>query len=149
MSKKNVKLKIKTLAKKGKYDKDDILLHACFHLLVEYVEKENPQQYLDSDTGGFHKNAWKEMLKLYKWWTKERPLRKSPFDNKKILHPSVKLKKVSSKKRLKFIEMLSKSKKYKPYLNAYKEMLMLEEKWQMEDQKKLHRLIEIRPYLTK
>ena len=69
-------LKIHTL-KKGWCDKDEILLHAAFQLLVDFVEQEKPGQIIDWETDELHKKAWKEIMSLYRWWKKERAARKS------------------------------------------------------------------------
>ena len=53
----------------GWRDKDDVLLHACFQLLTDFVEKEMlVQDYPDWDATDQTKNARKEIEALYAWW---------------------------------------------------------------------------------
>lgn len=61
-------LKIESLGE-GWCDKDHVLLHACFQLLVDFVEKEMlPQDYPDWDATPQNKSARKEIEALYAWW---------------------------------------------------------------------------------
>ena len=73
-------LKIHTLKKGEWYDKDIILLHAAFQLLVDFIEQEKPDEICDWQYDEAHRNAWSEITALYKWWTEERPNRKDPLD---------------------------------------------------------------------
>lgn len=61
-------LHIETL--KGDWcDKDIVLLHACFQLLKDCVEKENlVAGHTNWDYDEEHKNAKKEIEQLYNWW---------------------------------------------------------------------------------
>jgi hypothetical protein len=59
-------LKIHTL-EKGWCDKDYVMLQAVFQLLVDFVEKEKPDQIVDWNFDPEHKNAWKEIRSLYRW----------------------------------------------------------------------------------
>ncbi len=53
----------------GWCDKDHVLLHACFQLLVDFVEKEMlPQDYPDWEATPETSNARKEIEALYTWW---------------------------------------------------------------------------------
>jgi len=63
------RLKITTLDK-GWHDKDEVLLHAAFQLLTDFVEGERPEKIVDWDFDGQHKVVWAEINSLYKWWTK-------------------------------------------------------------------------------
>lgn len=137
-------LKIHTLGK-GWCDKDEILLHATFQLLVDFVEQEKPDQIIDWNSDDLHKKAWKEIKSLYKWWKNTRPNRKSPLNDKKIKHPSLKFEKVPGKDLSKMIE--PDKKKYSKYYQALKKTQKLEQKWEEEDQNNLHRLIDIRKFL--
>jgi hypothetical protein len=64
---------IRTLAP-DYHDKDEIFIHACFQLLVDWVEREKGLEWWDPD-GHAHEGAHKEMKVLYDWWTQERPKR--------------------------------------------------------------------------
>src|SRR3989338_10752837 len=85
-------LKIDTL-KKGWHDKDEILLHAAFQLLVDFIEKEHPER-IGWSADKMHRQVWREIKSLYKWWKKTRPARGSPLSNKKMLKATLRLKKI-------------------------------------------------------
>lgn len=79
-------LRIPTL-EEGMYDKDDIMLHACFTLLCKYVEEEcngnipkceeddfKAAQTSDEERRMRHDNECiDELMNLYRWWKKEYP----------------------------------------------------------------------------
>lgn len=53
----------------GWCDKDYVLLHACFQLLKDCVEKENLLGgHTDWDVDERFRNAKKEISELYQWW---------------------------------------------------------------------------------
>lgn len=60
-------LKIQTLDKQW-HDRDEILLHAAFQVLVDFIESEQPDRTIDWNADELHKGAWKEIKSLYKWW---------------------------------------------------------------------------------
>lgn len=62
------------------YDVDTRMLHACFSLLVDFVEKEKPEESIDWQADESHSMAWNEISYLYLWWTSTRNLRKDPLD---------------------------------------------------------------------
>ena len=137
-------LKINTL-EKGWCDKDYVMLHAVFQLLVDFVEQEKPDQIVDWNFDLEHKHVWKEIRSLYNWWTQTRPSRKSPLDEKGLKRPPMKLKKIQGTENCHLVDY-DKS-KYTAYNNALKKHWRLEKKWYEEDQRNLHRLIEIRQFL--
>jgi hypothetical protein len=69
---KHVPLLIRTL-KAGWHDKDKVMLHAAFQLLVDFVEQEQPDKYIDWSHDRTHRQAWKEIRTLYRWWTTTKP----------------------------------------------------------------------------
>ena len=137
-------LKITTLDK-GWYDRDDILLHAAFQVLVDFVEREHPDRTTDWNADAVYKHVWKEIQSLYKWWKETRPSRRSPLDNKKLTVPPLKFKKIPGSDLSQVVE--PDKKKYAEYYRALKRHSQLEQKWYEEDQRNLHRLIEIRSHL--
>jgi len=137
-------LKIQTL-EKGWHDKDEMLLHAAFQLLVDFVEKEDPGRIVNWNSDESHKHAWKEIRELYKWWKEKRPSRKSPLDDKKLKIPPMKFKKIPGSELSQLVE--PDKKKYAKYYQAIKKHARLEVKWEEEDQRNLHRLVEIRGFL--
>jgi hypothetical protein len=61
-------LKIDTLDDSWR-DKDSVMLHACFQLLKDCVEKENLLDgHTDWEADEKHSLAKKEIQKLYNWW---------------------------------------------------------------------------------
>ncbi len=76
-------LKINTL-EKGWQDQDKIMLHAAFQTLVDFVELEKPDEIVDWNADETHRQIWKEICELYKWWKTKRPARKSPLDDKRL-----------------------------------------------------------------
>ena len=137
-------LKIHTL-EKGWCDKNEVLLHAAFQLLTDFIEKEKPDKIVDWNADKLHRQAWKEIKSLYNWWKKERPARKSPLDNKRLKHPPLKIEKIPDSDLYKMVEY--DKKKYANYYRALEEHWKLEQKWEEEDQRNLHRLIDIRKFL--
>lgn len=69
-------LKIDSLEKKGWYDSDSIMLHACFQILQDCVEKENVDTHCNYET---HKDFVDEVRFLYKWWLSRK--NNIEFDN--------------------------------------------------------------------
>jgi len=49
-------------------DKDIVMLHGCFQLLANFVEKEIAKETVDWEYNEPTKNARKEMDELYHWW---------------------------------------------------------------------------------
>lgn len=66
-------LKINSLqpVKKGWVDRDEIMLHACFQILEDFVEKENGLNHCDYEE---HKALIDEIRFLYDWWQKRKEL---------------------------------------------------------------------------
>ena len=137
-------LKIHTL-QKGWSDKDHVMLHAAFQLLVDFMEQEKPDKIVDWNANSEHKHAWKEICALYKWWSQERPARRSPLDERGLKKPPIRWKKVPGSDNRELVDY--DRKKYAAYDSALREHWRLEKKWGEEDQKNLHRLIDIRQFL--
>ena len=137
-------LKIHTL-EKGWCDKYHVMLHAAFQLLVDFVEQEKPDQIVDWNSDAEHKHAWREIRSLCRWWTQTRPARKTPLDNKRLKKPPMRWKKIPGSDSQQFVDY--DKKKFATHDAALKKHWKLERKWHEEDQRNLHRLIEIRPFL--
>lgn len=61
-------LKIATLCE-GWRDADSLLLHACFQILVDFVEAEKAFEcHVEWGDDEKHRLAKKEILELYSWW---------------------------------------------------------------------------------
>ena len=137
-------LKIHTL-EKGWWDKDHLMLHAVFQLLVDFVEQEKPDQSVDWNSDAQHRHAWKEIQSLYRWWTQTRPARKNPLDAKGLKKPPMRWKKLLGTDHCQLVDY--DKKKYTGYHVALKKHWRMEKRQNEEDQKNLHRLIEIRQFL--
>ena len=137
-------LKIHTL-KQGWCDKDHFMLHANFQLLVDFVEQERPEQIVDWNANPAHKHAWKEIRALYRWWTRARSARKGPLHRKGLKKPPLRWKKISGSENRQLVNY--DKNKYAAYDTALKRHWRLEKEWDEEDQRSLHRLVEIRQFL--
>lgn len=137
-------LKIQTLDKQW-HDRDEILLHAAFQVLVDFIESEHPDRTIDWNADELHKRAWKEIKSLYKWWKETRAARRSPLDDRKLAKPALKFKKIPGSELYATVE--PDGKKYAGYYRALKKANRLKEKWFDEDQRNLHGLIEVRQFL--
>ena len=137
-------LKIHTL-QKGWSDKDHVMLHAAFQLLVDFMKKEKPDKIVDWNANSEHRHAWKEICALYNWWSQERPARRSPLDERGLKKPPIRWKKVPGSDNRELVDY--DRKKYAAYDSALREHWRLEKKWGEEDQRNLHRLIDIRQFL--
>lgn len=139
-----IRLEIKTL-KKGWHDTDVVILHAMFQLLVDFIEEELPGETVGWNCDDVHRKTWKDLMYLYKWWKTIRPQRRSPLDDKSIKTPPLIFKKVQGTE---FTQTVPPDrKKYPEYYRMMKKYIRLENKWYEEDQRNLHRLIDLRKYL--
>ncbi|MGB4780936.1 hypothetical protein [Candidatus Methylomirabilis sp.] len=137
-------LVIRTL-KAGWHDKDEVMLHAAFQLLVDFVEQEQPDKHIDWSHDNDHVQAWKELRALCRWWTKTRPSRRNPLDNKKIAKPPLRFENIAGTTLSRLVT--PDKKKYAAYHLALKQHIRLEQKWREEDQRNLHRLVETREFV--
>lgn len=63
-------LKIYSLPKSNIWlDRDEIMLHACFQILQDCVEKEHVDTHCDYEV---HKEFVDEVRFLYNWWLKRK-----------------------------------------------------------------------------
>lgn len=73
-------LKIESLPlAKNWVDRDEIMLHSCFQLLKDCVEKEHVDTHCNYET---HKDFVDEVRLLYKWWEKRSKTGRSGKDDK-------------------------------------------------------------------
>ena len=79
-------IKMKTL-QKGWYDNDEIMLHACFYLLKNFIEKEKPFRCSSWKQNEEHSSARNELIFLYKWWKKRKKIERSHDMLNNKLHP--------------------------------------------------------------
>jgi len=60
---------IKTLPRQWS-DRDTIMLHAMFQILIDYVEKEEPFELINWESDSEHSASAKDIKYLYDWWKK-------------------------------------------------------------------------------
>jgi hypothetical protein len=60
-------LRIKSLDEEW-CDKDRVMLHACFQLLIDCIEEEKLYDFTDFDNNVESKKVKKEIDELYHWW---------------------------------------------------------------------------------
>ena len=145
------RIKIKTL-KPGYHDKDLMMLHACFGLLVDYVEREKPFEWWGWDQSPDEAPPEAVEIKaLYSWWKESYLKRETPLDQ---LPDELRPKAFSTWKKnpdggLSFgpEERTHEELEYPAYTKAFDETCALENKWEKEDDEMLMRLVKIRPYL--
>ncbi len=137
-------LRIETL-EKGWCDKDRVMLHAAFQLLVDFVEKEKPGEIVDWGHDPEHQHAWQEIQALYEWWTRTRPARKDPLEEKGLKRPPIRWKKVPGSDLSQLVDYDRKN--YPEYEDAVAQHQRLENEWHDEDQRNFHRLVEVRGFL--
>ena len=137
-------LKIQTLGT-GWHDRDEILLHGAFQVLVDFVEKEFPEKAIDWNATEDHRHALNEIKSLYRWWKERRPARRSPLDDSRLRRPRLKFRRIPGSEAREVVR--ADRRKYGAYYRALERHGRLEDKWLEEDQRNLHRLIEIRGFL--
>jgi len=138
-------LKIKTLDNEW-HDKDNVILHAVFQLLADFMEKEKPGKHCNWSHDAAHRKAWKELQKLYVWWMVQRPEREEPILAKGLKSPLFILEPVPGEPGFKHCVPPDK-KKHVAWYAAVKMQEKAELRWFKEDQTMLHRLIEVRPFM--
>lgn len=121
------------------------MLHAAFQLLVDFIGHEQPAKDIDWNTTASEKQAWREIKSLYRWWKVRRPSRRHPFDGKKLVIPPFKFKRIPDSDLHQMVE--PDKKKYAAYYRALRQNGRREQKWYEEDQRNLHRLINVRGFL--
>ena len=99
-------------------DRDDVLLHAAFQILTDFVEKERPFEWFDTKHSD-HKKEWQTIRELYAWWTVARPARVDLLDTIKG----------------------------RPTGEQYDQCWKQEDAWRAEDRKMLMRLVNVRGHL--
>ncbi len=85
-------LKITTLpSAKNWIDKDMIMLHGCFQLLVDFIEKEDGLNHSNYET---YKERIDELQYLYNWWKNNQDT--ITIDDKNADEPLMRLVKLRS-----------------------------------------------------
>ena len=126
-------------------DADVEILEQAFRTLGAFVERELKEQVVDWSWRPDLARAWKEMRALHRWWTVERPARKSPLEDKRIKHPPLAFEEIPGSPNMQLVPY--DKKKYAAYHRAMEADRRMEASWEQEDQRNLRRLVEVRPYL--
>ena len=91
-------IKLRYLASKKWHDEDELLIHAMFEVLSQFVEYNRKHQIINWDNDSQHKHAWKEMTEMYDWWIKRQERDKNnPLYNPDVKAPSFKFTKTGEK----------------------------------------------------
>lgn len=132
-------IKISTLSP-DYHDIDYRMLHACFQLLVDYVEREKPFDHIDWNWTEESKFAGKEIKELYDWWKNEYPT----YDQQLIdLFHGIE----SPEVREFFADLDKKTNKYPEYMAALSKYNVMQNVFDEKAQTNLMRLIAIRENL--
>lgn len=105
----------------GYHDKDDMMLHGCFQLLVDWVEREKGIEWWDPD-GLDQKDAVAQLKRLYEWWKTLRPQRYIEPPTSALLTSDGTASEVDN-------------------------TVYIENVWEKEDQEQLERLVRLRTHL--
>ncbi len=79
-------LRVKTL-QKGWHDNNEVMLHACFYLLKNFIEKEKPFKCPSWKQSEDYSSAQNELIFLYGWWKKRKKIERSHDMLNNKLHP--------------------------------------------------------------
>jgi hypothetical protein len=112
------------------------MLQACFLLLKEYVELEQPFKYINWDENEYHRKAGEEIKDLYDWWTVRRPAAKAKLAYDWANEPD----------RSQLIKLEDGSYKVSQP-ESTRTLVQREHDMDLEDQRNLERLIKIRGFL--
>ena len=126
------------------------MLHASFQLLVDYIELERPSEYFDYDLNPHLKEAYETMMELYSWWKVDRPKRLTLHDRLLgIPEPSwdEMWEEVTEGPHTGCCQMVDTSGKYPEYHAVLRGDREIVERYLDEDQRNLHRLIDVRTFM--
>ena len=138
------RLKIDTLNAQY-HDAMEELLHVNFQVLVDFIEDEAKYiKRINWSATEEHVHAYSEMQDLYNWWTKARPSRVDPMDDPDLVHPDMEFREMPNGD---YLWIPWDEDKYPEFMYAMKEASRLDIEWWEEDQRNLHRLIDIRSFL--
>ncbi len=130
----------------GWHDVDKRMLHGCFELLNEFIEKDSGFKYIDWNSSEETEQVYKEMMSLYEWWNVTRKFRDRYDPTNWVKEPTMGFERIDTKSSKVIWEGLSDS-EMKEWDRAIKKSMELHAKWNQEDEDNLVRLIKIRPYL--
>jgi hypothetical protein len=117
------------------HDADEIILHACFQALCDFVEKEKPQNIVDYKHHIGQRWEWSVVRALHKYWRVERPA---------MLKEIERLRKKWSKSRVLEDPKNLLSKTLKQDDKSFNKMYEIEQHIEKLDNWNLHRMIDLR-----
>lgn len=120
------------------YDTDTKILYANFQLLVDYVEKEKPEENTDWTTRPSDQEIWSEIQTLYNWWTTVRPKKWIENESSSMEEYGIDISDIGSP---------TKSANYKKWADAFDKHDQIERQLEDEDTEMLVRLMIIRKSL--
>lgn len=119
-----------------------MMIEACFQILVDYMEKDRPE--IIDWYRGCHGKQWAEMVSLYMWWKYTRPYRRTPLDDY-CVSPGFEDHKPFVERpdgHYAFVKNPDPA-----WGDACDDQRRLDEEYEAEDQRNLHRLIDVRMHL--
>lgn len=143
----NYKLKIDTLKGWHWCDRDRLLFESSFQILIDYIEKEKPEERIDWDSDERHQEAWRKIKGLYNWYKLERPLRQDPYDDKNLIHPTHQFSKIEGSDLLSFTFVHESEWAETMWKEALYKSHDMQEAWYNEDTEKMKELADVRSFL--
>jgi hypothetical protein len=138
-------LKITTIPADSEWcDKDRVLLHACFQLLVDFIEQEKPEEFVDYKSTLLLAKEWAELQELYNYWKYDHPKLVKAVDRAlSRWHGENKIaaKQEGSDSSLSFEEASKRGK------IAFEKYMSLDDQLQAQEDEMLRRLINVRDQL--
>ena len=130
-------------------DKDEVLLHAAFQLLTDFIERERPDQIVNYNHNEQTVQRWTELQALYHWWMVVRPSRQDPMLDPNLKIPPIETQPLyGSDGSIRHFQLIPYNPEiYPEYHQALAVSAQLEQVWFEEDQLYLHRLVDMRPHL--
>lgn len=137
-------LKLKRLRRRQWTDKDEVLIHAMFEVLCQFVDEELRDNTVDWDETIELQTAWMEIQFLYKWWQiRSERHKKNPANNPNISVPSMRTFKDEHG-----LNIMDSSEWNNPeYLKLCKDVAKFDKDCRQEDDEMMHRLITVRSFM--
>lgn len=129
-----------TTLKPGYYDPVELMIHSCFHLLVEYVDFQRKEGLHIQTFSWNAAKEWYSIIRLYEWWKNERPYRE---DTLKALPDGP----PGAPDMWIFSDRYINTPEYKEWSDVAKEHRQAEYDWELEDEQKLIELVKLREKL--
>ncbi len=143
-------IKINSLAP-GWTDMDEVLIHAMFQILCNFIEEEKPATVIDWTSDESTAKAWVEIQALYHWWKNERPKRVDPITDDSVPRPEISRGHFDAQKDAYVVRDFGSLFKDPEYKRLWKQKSDESSAWEKccheEDTAMMRRLIDIRDFL--